>query len=46
MRAISSVNLLMNDIGVAQAKALVSILKEHSTLSPSAATRATRLSLT
>jgi hypothetical protein len=30
--AISSVNLLMNDIGVAQAKALVSILKEHSTL--------------
>jgi hypothetical protein len=32
MRAISSVNLLMNNIGVDQAKTLVSILKEHSTL--------------
>jgi hypothetical protein len=32
MRAISLVNLLMNNIGVVQAKALVSILKEHSTL--------------
>jgi hypothetical protein len=32
MRAISSVNLLMNRIGVDQAKALVSILKEHPTL--------------
>jgi hypothetical protein len=30
--AISSVNLLKNDIGVAQAKNLVSILKEHRTL--------------
>jgi hypothetical protein len=32
MGAISSVNLLLNHIGVDQAKALVSILKEHSTL--------------
>jgi hypothetical protein len=32
MGAISSVNLLINDIGVDQANALVSILKEHSTL--------------
>jgi hypothetical protein len=32
MRAISSVNLLKNDIGVAQAEDLVSILKDHSTL--------------
>jgi hypothetical protein len=32
MRAISSVNLLKNDIGSDQAKALVSILKEHPTL--------------
>jgi Ran GTPase-activating protein (RanGAP) involved in mRNA processing and transport len=32
MRAISSVNLLKNRIGVDQAEALASILKEHSTL--------------
>ena len=32
MRAISSVNLLKNDIGTDEAKALVSILKEHPTL--------------
>jgi Ran GTPase-activating protein (RanGAP) involved in mRNA processing and transport len=32
MRAISSVNLLKNDIGVAQAEDLVSILKGHPTL--------------
>jgi hypothetical protein len=32
MRAISSVNLLKNDIGVDQAKALAHILKEHPTL--------------
>jgi hypothetical protein len=32
MGAISSVNLLKNDIGVAQAEDLVSILKEHPTL--------------
>jgi hypothetical protein len=32
MRAISSVNLLKNDIGVAQAEDLVSILKVHPTL--------------
>jgi Ran GTPase-activating protein (RanGAP) involved in mRNA processing and transport len=32
MRAISSVNLLKNIIGVAQAEAFVSILKEHPTL--------------
>ena len=32
MGAISPVNLLMNDIGVDQAKALISIPKEHSTL--------------
>jgi hypothetical protein len=32
MRAISSLNLLKNDMGTDQAKALVSILKEHPTL--------------
>jgi hypothetical protein len=32
MGAISSVNLLKNNIGVEQARALVIILKEHSTL--------------
>jgi hypothetical protein len=32
MRAISSVNLLKNEMGTDQAKALVSILKEHPTL--------------
>jgi hypothetical protein len=32
MRAISSVNLLQNRIGINQAKALASILKEHPTL--------------
>jgi hypothetical protein len=32
MRAILSVNLLKNDIGIDQARALVSILKEHPTL--------------
>jgi hypothetical protein len=32
MRAIVSVNLLKNGIGVEQARALVTILKEHSTL--------------
>jgi hypothetical protein len=32
MRAISSVNLLKNEIGIDQAKALASMLKEHSTL--------------
>jgi hypothetical protein len=32
MRAILSVNLLKNDIGVAQAEDLISILKEHPTL--------------
>jgi hypothetical protein len=32
MRAISSVNLLRNEIGIGQAKALASMLKEHPTL--------------
>jgi hypothetical protein len=32
MGAISSVNLLKNDIGVAQAEDLISILKDHPTL--------------